>query len=491
VVTVVLVAVLAAQAIALRTRLNRLLLSPLTIVAVAFAGMGLAGSRIYAAVQEAPFGGSIRILLTGEQTEQTMHLFLGAAAAVLLGGGVVLMLAPRAQTAAAGLSWRVAVPEHLRGITLALAAGPMIAVWVAVGPANLMWRGRYLEAHVQSAPLMSMAVPLSLAACLLLGNLATSGSKPFIAAVVLLGVGYEVTYFAVGSRVFAMVPLLAAVGASFGGGAIRRRGLVLGLGASIAMLPVPLYLRAQSAHGIGPYLDAMRSYSLQDVGVDSMLRNVFISFGLVGATAFTVGALPWENFLISINPLPGNAVGWYDIASSERLNFYTPYAAMGEVGNRGVVIAFYAVVGILLGLLELRVRQYLGKGRALFALLPVALSALYVLSSFQYNLRTSTRVLLYAVAIELVMAVMTGRIGPVRERAGAAAEVDEYDEYDEYDFAYGERGDFDWDDARRDWATDRYDGREDDAEDFLSAPLVLAWPGAVDKPVTHSSGAER
>jgi len=396
----------------LRHRLNRVLLSPLTIVTAAFAGMGVVGAKVYAAVQYAPLGGSARIILDDAQTEQTLRLFVLAALCVLLGGGAVL-LAARRPARAVGVSWHVAVPPGMRYPTLVATTLPMAAVWLAIGPANLMWRGRYLEAHVQSTPLLSLAVPLSLAACLVLGSLMAAGSMGLAVLAGGVTLGYEVTYFAVGSRVLAMVPLLVAVGWSLGRAGRRRGrgGLVWGTLLSAVMLPIPLYLRGQSAHGVWPYLAAMHAYSAQSVGFDSMLRNVFISFGLVGATAFTAGPMPWHTFVVSVNPLPGGMAGWYELAGTERLNIYTPYAAMGEVGNHGTlaVILFYLCVGGLLGWLELRVRAHLHQGQALLALVPSALSALYVLSNYQYNLRTSCRVLLYALIVEAVLLVVGRR----------------------------------------------------------------------------------
>jgi hypothetical protein len=400
-----LVAVVAAQFVGLRRRLNRVLLSPLTLVAAGFAGMGLVGGRVYEAVQYAPFGGSIRIVLDDDQTQLTICLFLVATAALLAGGGAVLLLAPRPAEKLT-VRWRITVPPNVRLPALAVATLPMAAVWIAVGPTSLMWRDRYIEAHVVNSPLLSLAVPLSMASSLMLGSLLVSRSAPIVALASLVAVGYEVTYFAVGSRVLALVPVLMVVGVSLGRERPNRWGVVSGAAVSVVLLPIPLYLRAQSAHGFWPYFEAMQVFDLQAVGVDSMLRNVFISFGLVGATAFTVGSMPWEVFAISVNPLPGSMIGWYDIAGSERLNLYTPYAALGEVGNRGTltVVSFYSVVGVVLGVLELRVRAHLRAGHVLAALIPVALSALFILSSYQYNLRTSCRVLLYAVLVEVLVA---------------------------------------------------------------------------------------
>ena len=144
------------------------------------------------------------------------------------------------------------------------------------------------------------------------------------------------------------------------------------------------------------------------IGWDAVLLNVLVSFAIIGVTAYAQPLIPGHDLFVSLSPLPGGMAGWYQVAPQHRLNIYTPYAAVGELGNAGygTVVVYFLAVGLLLALFDRRVRALLQDGRQAHALAIVGLIGLFCLFTVQYNLRASTRMLYYAVAVDLLFVFM-------------------------------------------------------------------------------------
>jgi hypothetical protein len=146
--------------------------------------------------------------------------------------------------------------------------------------------------------------------------------------------------------------------------------------------------------------------------------NLLFGFANIGCTAFASPLLPVHDLLVAINPLPGGIAGWYAIASAHRINLFTPYAALGELGNHGwlVLVGYCLVVGAILGHLDNSVRQLLAGGRQAYGLALLALAGLFMVISTQYNLRTATRLMYYALAADVAIRLWL-RFGPERFRS--------------------------------------------------------------------------
>jgi hypothetical protein len=136
--------------------------------------------------------------------------------------------------------------------------------------------------------------------------------------------------------------------------------------------------------------------------MEVLALNLLIGYGVIGRTAFDIPPINQADFLVSVNPLPGGLSGWYQIADDHRLNLFTPMAALGELGNLGwpSVIGYCGTVGFVLAYLDLRVRGLMERGRQLHGLLLLALTVLFTVLSTGYNLRTATRMLYYALALD-------------------------------------------------------------------------------------------
>jgi hypothetical protein len=225
---------------------------------------------------------------------------------------------------------------------------------------------------------------------------------------VLIGVGvllYWAIAFAQASRQFALLPLFFALGAfavSFSKGS-RRRVIIAGF-AAVLLVPIPLYLRAQDSHGLFPYVEALPGY-LSSSAANPMIgvANIFFGFPALALTLAKAPVVPLETIMIELNPLPGQLAGWYQVASSMRINPAVPYAAVGEVAGAGTrfSIAFWFVVGALLAHIDRRIGALLARRYQLFALMMLALSATFVVLASQYNLRNAFRVLVYLVVLDV------------------------------------------------------------------------------------------
>jgi hypothetical protein len=401
-------AALALLAAAASRRLAPLYLSPVFIPAFAFFAMGVLGATVFRLVQDAPQGGGARVRLTDEQTVATLQILVIAAACVLAAGLVVVLLARKIDRPSAAVL-KFSLSPQVQGWMLAGSTLPLLVTLVLTGEA-LFRRSLYIENAVQDSGLAGLAGQLSIAAVILLGyllgSLRSPGSKLLAA---LIALGYLMAFFGSGSRRLAMFPLLLALGYL-----VARRTrlsmllLIVSIPASLYLVRVALFLRGLPSHGVIPYLDALPGLEAYAVGWDSILNNVLISFGIIGATAFQQPWISPEVFAISVNPISGESAGWYDVAATLRINVYTPYAGVGELANTGLpyLIGYFLVVGVILGFLDLQVQRFLRDGLPMLGLATVGLTGLFVLYSVQYNLRPATRMLIYAIVVALVVEVV-------------------------------------------------------------------------------------
>lgn len=402
---------------ATRRRLAPAYLSPVTIASTSLVAIGLAGTFFYRRVQDAPLGGGITVRLLPETTEATLNVLLAAAGALLAGALVTVWVAKPVPKVADYRFGRLTLKPSTWGLLLLAALMPGLVTVFATG-GNLLRRAHYIEFAVQSGGLAGLASQLSIAAVLALGFLfavdRSSGRRLLVVGALAV---YLLLFFAAGSRRLSLLPILFTLGLLVGRPS-KRNVIVLGAAvvAALWLIQVPLYLRSLSSHGLLPYLQALPAIGQYEVGWDSIAKNVLISFGIVGATAFYEGRIPTENFWVAINPAGGQAAGWYDIAPTMRLNVYTPYAGVGELANYGwaYLLVYFAAAGVLLGLLDLQAQRLLRDRLPILALAGVGLTALFVLYSIQYNLRPATRMLLYAMAAAVAVEWLSRRL---RQRA--------------------------------------------------------------------------
>lgn len=205
-------------------------------------------------------------------------------------------------------------------------------------------------------------------------------------------------FFSMASRRFAIAPTLFVMGAWVADNRSKSMYVALILSAVIAFLliPIPITLRGLPRLGLSPFLDAIFSGQVNWSNLFTGLTNIFFSLPLA-AFVERASSLNAAHLIMSITPLPGVYVGWYEVASQYRVNRYVPYSGIGELLNYGSVVLFiyYFVVGLIFSYAETWARRSSRFGRPLV----LAFALFFALTSCQYNLRTTTRVVYYLVAM--------------------------------------------------------------------------------------------
>ncbi len=305
---------------------------------------------------------------------------------------------------------------------LALATAVLIALATLQGLPWLLMRGARFTGDTGGAT--SLLLLLGVASCVFLGSAIASRSTAARVFGWALIAGYALLYIALASRSLALLPLLVLAGAGLlGAKRLGWRSILAASTLAVLLLPIPLLLRSGSDHGLLPYIDILAStkFSLEDYLTSA--NNVLNGFGIVGTTAFRVQPITPEQLAVSLSPLTGDAAGWYEIASGLRLNFYTPYAALGELANVGwaTFTISMLVLGLAFGIIERAARRIARTPRvAVLRFLPIGLCYLFTIQMTQYNLRSEARLVYYAIIAALVLSIIA-RLLPERRSVSTAS----------------------------------------------------------------------
>jgi hypothetical protein len=404
-----------------RRRFNAAYLSPTLIVAGFFVLIGGVGYLLRDFL--ATIGGrgaGISVTLTDSQAFQTLILFMVAATITVTTSGLALYAVKPKTEDAKGMGWELPEPK---GILVFFTAAILVGLVWSAGLDQIMMRPTYLFLGKGSFA-GSIGATLGPAMIVVLGYFfaASHGGKRF-ATVVLLA-GYTGLMFSLGSRRFALIPVLFGIGMFLAKNSKRNRIAVLLCAAlTAALLPLPLLFRSSAAHGILPYLDVFSQASPADADWAAALNNVLVSFPIVGASAFDGSRVRVSDLLVSLNPISGDAAGWYDIAPNLRLNAYTPTAGLGELANVGwiPVVLFCIATGLVLAWAERRVRRHVVSGSHIFAAVILGLAALFAFQMVQYNLRSASRMLVYMLALEVGMFLVALLLSKKKDRIAAVS----------------------------------------------------------------------
>lgn len=388
-----------------RRRFNTPFLSPATIVAGVIYLIGTFGyvARDALATTDGA-GASINIWLSEKESYQTLCLMNGFATIIVVVAGLFLLRRRHQQRPIKQTHW---MPRPLPGWVFPAAIVPAILV-IADNGSELILRQDYL--FIKSGSILgSLSSPLLVGSVLICGYIFGSARGPgrlVALAIVLLD---SAIFMSFGSRQFALVPVLFAVGVLVAKNTRGSKfGVLVAAAASFLLLPFPLRFRGALTHGLAPHADIFFAGYGPDVNWLSTLNNVLVSFDITGAT-MSVGVVSWSDIAISLNPLPGAMAGWYEISGLMRLNPVTPYGAIGQLGAVGVwsVILVSIPIGLILAWLEHVVQDGIDRGSHIFAAAVIGLVSLFALNLAQYPLRSASRMLLYAVALEIARRLLT------------------------------------------------------------------------------------
>ena len=294
------------------------------------------------------------------------------------------------------------------GVLLGVAVVLILAI-LAVGPAEILNRGFYLERGGPPwlAIVSDVLVPLGVAgaAAILFGERSQMARLIAVALVV----GYTAVLLSKDTRELALVPLIvfALYIAQRTWHPSRYSRAACGC---VLVVLAPALPRASRA-GSGRWPDAVhvsyRPRSRRSVGRQPRRcgRNVLYSVPLTGYIATDVGGEPNGALAISLTPLPGDVAGWTNLAPVLRVSIYTPFNTLGELALQGmfVLIAFFVVVGYLTTRMQAFAKRLHALRSAAMQLALGGLIAAFSVSALQYNLRSTTRYVWYALGLYLVL----------------------------------------------------------------------------------------
>ncbi len=196
-------------------------------------------------------------------------------------------------------------------------------------------------------------------------------------------------FFAKASRIFAIAPLLFLGGAWLAGGKMKYP-FIISLVFFPLLLSMALELRGLHIQGFLPFISYVFSeYSVNFLNaLFRLYLNLGSSYFIFSETLVDTGWLSWGDMFVSINPLPGKMVGWYQVSDNYRIGSAVPYSAMGEAFGYSTLFGmlFCLLIGGLVSKINdnfLRLR-YVG-------ILQAVLLLYFCMLVPQYNLRSVMR----------------------------------------------------------------------------------------------------
>ena len=278
----------------------------------------------------------------------------------------------------------------------------------AGGPGALWSRSSYLFGS-GSNMLFVFSTSLTLpCACVLAYKFAVGESaKVRTAAALALG-AYFLLFLSQASRRLAVATVaVTAIRLLFGAKRHRKAIAVFGLWFSLVTLSLPLTLRSGTHHGLSSYLPKLTTESLRvSSGPKIFASNVGFAYPLAGVVATDPRKEAKAALATSLSPLPGGMVGWPTVSRQLRINVYTPFSGMGELGQAGLpaVFIYTLLATTVFQVLAVRACKLRESLRAPCFLLYLGLSGFFALSVLQYNLRSASRLAYYAVIVGIGLA---------------------------------------------------------------------------------------
>jgi hypothetical protein len=346
------------------------------------------------------------------ESDAAAVIFALASASITVGAVVASIRRRRSRASAASTSIdiRTGLSRLPTAGLLAGAAAVLILAVLALGPAEFLSRGYYLDRFGPQwmGTVSDVLAPLGLAAAaaILFGD--RSPIARLTAAVLIAG--YVADLLSRDTRTLALVPLImfALYAAQRSWRPWRFVPAILAVACSLLLLQLCISLRSQvSGAGLIPYTTAVvqNPGPLLEGNLGGAIGNVLYSVPLTGYIAEDVGNEPPGSLAVSLDPLPGTIAGWTDLAPLLRVTFYTPYNALGELALQGtlVLILYFLVVGYLTTRLQSLATSLHGLRSAAMLLALGGLIAAFSVFSLQYNLRSTTRYVWYALGLYLVL----------------------------------------------------------------------------------------
>lgn len=166
-----------------------------------------------------------------------------------------------------------------------------------------------------------------------------------------------------------------------------------------------------NGHGLIPYLKV--TFEKPEILFKYTIMNIYYTF-IFGfyATSETIHLYKNAsigNLITTLNPLPGRMTNWYIIASKLRINEIAPYTAIGELAKYPFFsILYYSLLGYYFAVVDHFIKHQVLQKKYLWAVLQFLLLVLYIVHSFEYNLRSSHRFIYYSMALYVFYFILKG-----------------------------------------------------------------------------------
>lgn len=159
--------------------------------------------------------------------------------------------------------------------------------------------------------------------------------------------------------------------------------------------------RGSEKHGLFPYLGSLFN---DESGIRDSFFNFYYSFifGIFATVDTLKKAVPdWNVIFVSLNPLPGTMVGWYEISDEMRLNIYAPFTLHGRIFTMGYMftIIYFFITGAIFTFIDKTIRKSLKKKNKGLPFVLVILAVLHIIYGFEYNMRSAVRYIYYSLFI--------------------------------------------------------------------------------------------
>ncbi|WP_299678496.1 O-antigen polymerase [uncultured Tenacibaculum sp.] len=164
-------------------------------------------------------------------------------------------------------------------------------------------------------------------------------------------------------------------------------------------------LRMLKSHGLIPYLSSITDEfngETQNIAFNiyySFIFGVYVTIGTLKKAVFDFGII-----LTNLSPLPGRFTDWYKYADQMRLNVYAPFSLHGRVFKTGLLFTYvyFFLNGVIYMYFEKKIRIFLKERKIFLAILLLIFLCLYIVFSFEYNMRSAIRMIYYAGFILLI-----------------------------------------------------------------------------------------
>jgi hypothetical protein len=169
-------------------------------------------------------------------------------------------------------------------------------------------------------------------------------------------------------------------------------------------------LRTESnSHGLIPYLSVV--FNKPEVIYEYTLKNIYYTlvFGFY-ATCDTLKAYTFDSpdkLITCLNPLPGKLTNWYSLAKRMRSNIFAPFTAIGELARYKYFFYFYFItVGYYFRYVEYFIIKSFNSKKYILPILHILLLIMFIIFSFEYNLRSSNRFIYYSFFLFIISYIL-------------------------------------------------------------------------------------